>query len=304
MNAREWAMLLLLALVWGCSFYFVAVALRELPPLTIIAVRVTIAAAVLHAVIRFMGIALPLSKEAWASFAIMAVINNVIPFTLLTWGQTQVASGVASILNATTPIFTTLIAHIATVDERLTINRASGVALGVAGIIVMVGGSVLGAMTQDFAGELAILAAAASYGFSSVFARRFNAIGVAPLASATGLLTMSTAITVPAMLLVDQPWTFPVPGTDVVLAMLAMALVATSFAYLLYFRIVATAGATNLMLVTFLMPVTAVFLGVVVLGEQLAPRHIAGMVLIALGLAAIDGRLISSLRRGAIDPAE
>src|SRR5262249_7881856 len=149
MNAREWGTLLLLALIWGCSFYFVAVALRGLPPLTIIAVRVGIAPVGVHAGIRIMGIAPPPDARAWASFAVMAILNNVIPFTLLAWGQTQVASGVASILNATAPIFTAVIAHVATTDEKLTANRTLGVGLGVVGIVVMVGGSALGALTQD-----------------------------------------------------------------------------------------------------------------------------------------------------------
>jgi drug/metabolite transporter (DMT)-like permease len=234
----------------------------------------------------------------------MGIINNVIPFTLLTWGQIYVASGVASILNATTPIFTALIAHVATADEKLTANRTAGIVLGLVGVAVMVGGSALGEMTHHLAGELAILAAAVSYGFSSVFARRFSALGVSPLASATGLLTASSALLLPAMLIVDQPWLRAMPSLPVVGAVLASAVVATTIAYLLYFRIVATAGATNLMLVTFLMPVTAITLGIVALGEELAWRHIAGMALITLGLAAIDGRLLRKMQRTSLKPEE
>jgi len=304
MNAREWGLLLLLALIWGSSFFFVAIALWELPPLTVVAMRVAIAAVVLHIVIRLMGIALPMTRAAWTSFLIMGIINNVIPFTLLTWGQMYVASGVASILNATTPIFTALIAHVATTDEKLTANRALGTVLGMVGVAVMIGGSNLSGMTRDLAGELAILAAAISYGFSSVFARRFSAIGVSPLAGATGLLTASSAMLVPAMLIVDQPWLRARPSLPVVAAILSSAVLTTTIAYLIYFRLVATAGATNLMLVTFLMPVTAITLGIVVLGEDLALRHIAGLALIALGLAAIDGRLIGRMRRPRLKPAE
>lgn len=304
MNAREWGLLLLLSLIWGCSFFFVAIALWELPPLTVVALRVALAALVLHIVIRLMGITLPMTRQAWASFVIMGIINNVIPFTLLTWGQMYVASGVASILNATTPIFTALIAHVATVDEKLTANRALGTGLGLVGVAVMIGGSSLTSMSHHLAGELAILAAAISYGFSSVFARRFSAIGVSPLASATGLLTASTVMLVPAMLIVDQPWLRAWPSMPVIAAVVSSAVIATTIAYLIYFRLVATAGATNLMLVTFLMPVTAITLGIVVLGEELALRHVAGLALIALGLAAIDGRLLRRLRRPALKPAE
>jgi drug/metabolite transporter (DMT)-like permease len=304
MNAREWGLLLLLSLIWGCSFFFVAVALWELPPITVVALRVAIAALVLHVVIRAMGIALPMTRPAWTSFLVMALINNVIPFTLLTWGQLYVASGVASILNATTPIFTALIAHVTTRDEKLTSNRITGVVLGLIGVAVMVGGSALREMTHYLAGELAIVVAAVSYAFSSVFARRFSAIGVPPLASAAGLLTVSSAILLPAMLIVDQPWLRALPSLPVVLAVLGSSLIATAVAYLIYFRLVATAGATNLMLVTFLMPATAITLGIVALGEELALRHIAGLALIALGLAAIDGRLLTKLRRSALRPAE
>jgi drug/metabolite transporter (DMT)-like permease len=302
MNAREWGMLLLLSLIWGCSFFFVAVALWELPPLTVVTLRVLIAAIVLHAVLRIMGIKLPMTRQAWASFVVMGIINNVIPFTLLTWGQIYVASGVASILNATTPIFTALIAHVATTDEKLTANRALGTLLGLIGVAVMIGGSALGDMTHHFAGELAIVAAAVSYGFSGVFARRFSAIGVPPLASATGLLTASSIMLAPAMLIVDQPWLHGSPSLPVAGAVLSSAVLATAIAYLLYFKLVATAGANNLMLVTFLMPVTAIALGILVLGEDLAMRHVAGLALIALGLAAIDGRLLP--RGGALKPAE
>jgi drug/metabolite transporter (DMT)-like permease len=297
-------MLLLLSLIWGCSFYFVAVALWELPPITIVALRVSIAALVLHVVIRLMGLTLPMTRAAWMSFLIMGIINNVIPFTLLTWGQQYVASGVASVLNATTPIFTALIAHVSTSDEKLTPNRVIGSVLGLIGVAVLIGGAALGEMTQNLAGQLAILAAAVSYGMSSVFARRFSAIGVPPLASAAGLLTVSSVILVPAMLIVDQPWTRGFPSIEPTLAVLASALLATTVAYLLYFRIVATAGANNLMLVTFLMPVTAISLGILALGEEIALRHIAGMALIACGLAAIDGRLIGRFRRRALKPAE
>jgi drug/metabolite transporter (DMT)-like permease len=304
MNAREWGLLLLLSLIWGCSFFFIAVSLWELPPLTVVTLRVAIAALALHVVIRAMGIALPMTRRVWAWFLVMALINNVIPFTLLTWGQLYVASGVASILNATTPIFTALIAHVATQDEKLTPNRAAGVILGLIGVVMMVGGSALREMTHNLAGELAIVGAAVSYGLSSIFARRFSTIGVPPLASAAGLLTMSSVILLPAMLIVDQPWLRAVPSLPVVLAVLASSLVATAFAYLIYFRLVATAGATNLMLSTFLMPVTAITLGILLLGEELALRHVAGLALIALGLAAIDGRLLSKLRRTALGPAE
>jgi drug/metabolite transporter (DMT)-like permease len=296
MNAREWGMLLLLALLWGCSFFFAAVALKELPTLTIVVLRVALAAATLCVILAVMRMPVPTDARAWWSFFQMAIINNVIPFSLLVWGQTRIASGVASILIATTPFFASVLAHFATNDEKLTVNRAIGVAFGVIGVAILLGGSTL-TLSGDFLGELAVIGAAIAYACSSVFARRFSAMGIEPLASATGLMTVSTIILLPVALIAEQPWTLAVPSAGVVVAVIGFALPSTAFAYLLYFRIVATAGATNLMLVTFLMPVTAILLGVALLGERLEPRHIAGMALIALGLAAIDGRAWRMVRR-------
>lgn len=292
MNAHEWSMLLLLALLWGCSFYFAAIALRELPTLTIVVLRVGLAAATLYGILTIIGQRMPSDRRAWWAFAQMAIVNNVIPFSLLVWGQTRIASGVTSILVATTPVFASVLAHFATSDEKLTSNRAIGVAAGVFGVAVLLGGSAATQLSGGFVGELAVVGAAISYACSSVFARRFNVMGIAPLASATGLLTTSTFILLPAALIIDQPWTLAFPSLGVSLAIIGFALPATAFAYLLYFRIVATAGATNLMLVTFLMPVTAIMLGVILLGERLEGRHVAGMTLIALGLVAIDGRAL------------
>lgn len=305
MNAREWGYLLLLALIWGCTFFFVALALRGFPALTLVLVRVAIAAAILLVVIAIAGIPLPREPRAWIAFAQMSILNNVIPFTLINWGQTRIASGVASILIATTPLFTSVVAHFATSDEKMTPQRVVGVAVGFVGVAIMIGGSFWGALGNDLAGELALLGAAVAYALSSVFARRFNVMGVAPLASATGLLTASTFLMLPLVLIFDQPWMLPAPGLDAVLAVLGLAVLGTAVGYMIYFRLAATAGATNLMLVTFLMPVTAILLGVAVLSEQLEQRHIVGMALIAFGLAAIDGRIWRWLRRAqAIAPAE
>jgi drug/metabolite transporter (DMT)-like permease len=304
MNAREWAMLLLLSLLWGCSFFLVAVALTELPPITIVWLRVSLAAVALNLIAFAVGVRMPTDRRSLAAFAQMALLNNVIPFLLLVWGQTQVASGVASIINATTPIFTTLIAHVTTTDEKMTTNRVIGVIIGFVGIVAMIGTSALNAMSGHLLGEIAILCAAVFYACSSIFGRRFSPLGIAPLASAAGMTTASAMILLPMFLVVDQPWTLPFPSTSVVLAVLSSALFATTFAYLLFFRILATAGATNLMLVTFLQPVTAIILGVSILGERLEPRHLVGMALIAFGLSAIDGRIWQRLRARTMSPAE
>lgn len=295
MSGRDWALLVLLAGVWGGSFFFNAVAVAELPPLTVVAVRVLLAALALQIVLAARGQRLPLRGQVVAAFLVMGVLNNAIPFTLIVWGQTHIASGLAAILNATTPLFTVLVAHWFTRDERATGLRLGGVALGFAGVVVMIGPAALAGLGDSVAAQVACLLAAASYAVSGVYGRRFARLGVAPMATATGMLTASALVLVPLALLVDRPLALPAPSLSAVGALLAVALVSTAFAYILYFKLLASAGATNLLLVTFLVPVSAILLGVLILGETLAVKHLLGMALIGLGLAAIDGRLPRSL---------
>jgi drug/metabolite transporter (DMT)-like permease len=295
MTASDWALLAVLSIVWGGSFLFVGVAVKELPPFTIVALRVLLAAIALRLVLLVMGIELPRGRQAWAAFLGMGILNNVIPFSLIVWGQSHIASGLASILNATTPLFTVIVAHYFTVDERLTGQRLAGVIVGFIGVAVMIGAAAVLSWDANILAQLAVLGAALSYGFSGVFGRRFKAMGIPPLATAAGQVTASSAILLPLALIVDRPWTLPVPSTGAVLSLLALALVSTAFAYLIFFRLLARAGATNVGLVTFLIPVSAILFGVALLGETLEPRHMAGMLLIGFGLILIDGRLVASL---------
>lgn len=296
MTASDWALLALLSIVWGGSFLFVGVAVRELPPLTIVALRVVTAASALLLTLRLMGVDLPRTRQVWAAFLGMSILNNVIPFTLIVWGQSHIASGLASILNATTPLFTVIVAHYLTDDERLTGQRFAGVIVGVAGVAVMIGAAAFASLDASILAQLAVLGAALSYGFSGVFGRRFKTMGIPPLATAAGQVTVSSAILLPAALIVDRPWTLAMPSTGAIVSLAALGLVSTAFAYLIFFRLLARAGATNVGLVTFLIPVSAILLGVLVLGETLAVRHMAGMALIGAGLILIDGRLLSGLK--------
>jgi drug/metabolite transporter (DMT)-like permease len=295
MTAPEWALLGILSIVWGGSFLFIGVAVKELPPLTIVALRVVMAAAALRIVLGLMDVPLPRGRRVWAAFLGMGILNNAIPFTLIVWGQSHIASGLASILNATTPLFTVLVAHLLTVDEHLTKQRFSGVIVGFLGVAVMIGAAAFQSWQVSIPAQLAVLGAALSYAFASVFGRRFKAMGVAPLATAAGQVTASSAILVPLALVVDQPWRLPMPSVGAISSLVALALISTAFAYILFFRLLARAGATNVGLVTFLIPVSAILLGGFVLGETLEIRHIAGMALIGAGLILIDGRLIRGL---------
>ncbi len=297
MTGMEWALLIALSMLWGGSFFFVGVAVTDFPPFTIVALRVTMASLALLAVMAIMNIELPRRGRIWAALFVMGFLNNVVPFSLIVWGQTHIASGVASILNATTPLFTVLVAHFLTADEKMTVGRILGVFLGLAGVAVMVGTAVVQSLGTDVLAQVAILGAALSYAFAGVFGRCFKAMGVAPLATAAGQVTASSILLLPVMLIVDKPWTFAAPSGEAVGALLGLAGLSTALAYVLYFRILATAGATNLLLVTLLIPVSAILLGIVFLGEVLEWKHIVGLTLIGIGLGAIDGRPWSALQR-------
>ncbi len=291
MTAREWGMLLTLSVVWGGSFFFNEIAVRQLPVFTVVVCRVALAAVILLAVLRLTGQRLPRSGKVWAAFFGMGMLNNVIPFSLIVAGQQSVASGVASILNAATPLFGVIFAHLLTQDEKLTPLKLAGVIVGFLGVAVMIGPDAISGLGGNLAAQMMILAGAASYAFAGIFGRRFKAMGVSPMATATGQVIASSIILLPLVLVIDRPWTLPAPGWDAIAALIGVAAISTAFAYFLYFRILASAGATNLLLVTFLIPISAILLGTAFLSEALLPRQIAGMALIGLGLSLIDGRL-------------
>lgn len=295
MNLLEWGLLLTLSVLWGGSFFFNSVAVKEMPTFTVVVTRVSLAAIILLIATRASSVRMPRDGSIWAAFFGMGFLNNVVPFSLIVWGQAHLASGVASILNATTPLFTVVVAHFCTSDEKMTGGRFVGVLVGLAGVTIMIGGDAITSLGANVIAQLACLAAAISYAFAGVFGRRFKAMGVSPLATAAGQVTASSVMLMPVMLLVDKPWVLPLPSLAAISALVCLAALSTALAYILYFRILATAGATNLLLVTFLIPVTAILLGVLVLGEQLQARHWIGMGLIGLGLAAIDARLWRAL---------
>lgn len=297
MNLVEWAMLLALSAIWGGSFFFNGVAVRELPVFTIVVLRVSLGAAALYLILRLRGQFLPSGWPVWRAFFVLGAVNNVIPFSLIVWGQTHIASGVASILNASTPLFTVAFAHFLTKDEKMTAGRLVGVLIGFVGVAAMIGSDAIEMLGANVTAQLACLAAAISYALASIYGRRFHNMGIAPMTVATGQVIASSLILLPLVLVIDQPWTMAMPGMATILAVGGLALIATALAYVLFFRILSTAGVTNLALVTFLIPVSAILLGVLFLNETLLLRHIAGMALIGLGLAAIDGRPWQAWRR-------
>lgn len=297
MSAVEWAMLAGLSLVWGASFFFNKVLLGAFEPFTVLLGRVGLAALALTAAIYLMGGRLPATRAAWIAFAGMSLVNNVVPFALILWGQKHIASGLAAILNATTPLFAALFAH-ALAGERLTVHRLAGIVIGMAGVVVMMGPDVLAdGLGGDVLAQLACLGGAMSYGFAVLYGRRFTALGIGPPVAAAGQLAVSAVIVLPLALLVDRPWTLPMPGLEIWGALLALALVSTALAYVIYFRLISGAGAVNASLVTLLVPVSALVLGTLALGEVFTLGQAAGMAVILFGLVVTDGRVLRVFRR-------
>jgi drug/metabolite transporter (DMT)-like permease len=295
MGTREWLLLVFLSVLWGGSFFFSAVAVKQVQPFTLAFLRMAIGALVLTIVAAASGLRLPKGPRIWLGLAFIGVVGTSIPFSLIYWGQTQIASGLASILNATTPIFTIIIAHFFTRDERFTPRRLAGVLAGLAGVAVIMGPSAIGGLAgSPLLAEAAILGAAFCYGTVSVFSKSLRA--VEPIILSCGQLAFGAVAVLPAVLMFDAPFSRPAPDMTAIAAVLALALLSTALAFIIYFRILRSAGATNVMLVTLLVPVSAILLGSLVLGETLEPRHAAGLVLVALGLAVIDGRLLQYLR--------
>lgn len=295
MGASEWGMLVLLSVIWGGSFFFFAVAVTALPTFTIVFARVALGAVVLWLIALALREPLPRSLRQWRRFAVMGLLNNAIPFTLIVWGQREIASGLAAVLNATTPFFTVIVANALTRDEKLTANRLAGACVGLIGVAAMLGVDFLSSFGGTLLPQLAVLAAAVTYAFASVYGRRFA--DTSPLITAAGQTTASSLMILPLMLLIDRPWTLAPPPSAVWLSLLGLAVVCTAFAYVLFFTILKRAGATNIMLVTFLVPVSAMALGVAFLGEVVETRQIAGMAAIGAGLALIDGRPLAFLKR-------
>lgn len=288
MGSTEWVMLIGLSIVWGGAFFGTEIMLEALPPFTIVFLRVGLAALTLYAVLIIGRMGMPLDFAAWRAFFIMGLLNNAVPFSLIVWGQTEITGGLAAILNATTPLFTVLLAQMFTADEKMTTTKVAGVVLGLIGVTVMIGPAALRGLGGDVLAQLAILGAAFSYGCAGIFGKRFR--GLPALVPATGQLTASAVWMLPIILIVDRPWTLAMPGAGTWAAVIGVAVLSTAVAYLLYFRILSTAGSTNVLLVTFLVPVSALLLGVLILSETLEPRNVIGMALIFGGLAAIDGR--------------
>lgn len=295
MTAVDWLLLCVLSLCWGGSFIFTEIAVKEIPPLTLALTRCAIAAAFLLVYLRAMGFSLPTDTATWRSLAVMAALNTVIPFTLIFWSQQYISSGLASIINASAPLSSVVVAHLATQDEKLTAPRAAGVTVGFLGVIIVIGPDALSDLGLHAIAQLAMLGGSFFYAASGVYGRRFQ--GRPPAVVAASILLIGAIMLVPLVVVVDQPWRLAAPSWTSITSAVGLALFSTAFAFLVYFRVLARAGAVNLQLVSFLIPVSTIAMSVGFLGGSLSGRQIAGMLVIFAGLAVMDGRLQRLFRR-------
>lgn len=294
MGPVEWLLLILLSLLWGTTYFWVSLALRELQPFSIVLVRVALAALVLLAITASVGERLPGLRQ-WRPYFIMATLNNVVPFSLIMWGQTEIAGSAAAILNATTPLFAVVFAHFLTQDEKFAAHKLIGVLIGIGGVAILMGPGAITGLSAGLLAQLAILTASIFYALSGIYGKRFKA--TPPLVTATCQMSAAALLMLPVVLIFDRSWTLSSPSGSTIAALLCLGVLGTAVAFLLFFRILATAGAINLMLVTMLMPPTAILMGVMFLGEDLSVRHYLGLMVIALALLTVDGRSLRWMRR-------
>lgn len=295
LSRAAWVMLFGLGLLWGGSFFFAGLAVKHVPPFTLAFLRFALAAIALHVFIAGRFGIYDVLKTRWRPFLILGLFNNVLPHSMIFLGQTEIGAGLASILNATTPIWTVIVAHLLTQDEKLTGRKMAGTLIGLAGTVVLFAPQLaIGADAPLWAMALP-LAAAISYGFAAVWGRQFR--DIAPPVTAAGQLTASTLIILPVVLFHDMPWSLPAPPAGAIAAVFALALLSTALAYILYFRLINIAGATNASLVTLLVPPSAILLSTAFLGERLGGEDWLGLALVILGLAVLDGRLTNRIMR-------
>ena len=293
MPLSQWLLLVLLAVMWSIGYTFVGYALRELPPITVVLGRLSIAAVILTVMVQATGLTWPRGLAGWWPYAVMAIFNNVVPFILVARGQQDIASGLASVIVATTPLWVLVLTRLFRPGERIGGMRIIGILLGVAGVAVLFGPEALAGRGTMLIGMTLSLIGAISYGCAGVWGARFRA--VPPLLASCCQLICSSLIVLFLSLLIDRPWTLPMPGALTIASLIALAVISTALAYLVFYRVLAVAGGANTMLVTLIMPPMSILFGIVLLGETFEPRYAIGAAIIALGLIVIDGRLPGAL---------
>lgn len=293
MSLLDWSIFVLCAVLWGSAYTFNKLTIAEIPILTITGSRLLIAALILHSITIAWGQKLPWTIEAWRPFLVLTLFSNIFPFLLILYGQRETASGLTAILGATTPLFIIPLAHVFTHDEKMRSNKVAGVIVGLCGVAVVFGADAFAGWSSALVAKVAIVSAALLYAIGAIYSKRL--VGHPPLTIATMQMTCGAAITLPAALLIDQPWTGPVPSGTAIAALLGTAMLGSALSPVLYFHVLRKGGATNAMLTTLLVPVTPILLGGLLFGEKLQARELLGTAIIGLALAIIDGRLLAWL---------
>jgi drug/metabolite transporter (DMT)-like permease len=296
LDGTGWGLIAILSILWGGAFFLIEIGLKSYSPNMLVFMRLAIAVPPMWIAMRMMGERFPTDAHSWGMLAVVGALNCALPFILFFWGQQYLESGYASILNATTPLWGVVVAHFMTNDEKATPARIIGVLVGMAGLIVMVGPSAMKGLSDSLLAQIACVVSTLFYSFAAIYGRRLGQMNMAPIVVATGQTLTAALIMLPIVLLYDQPWTMEMLGLHATLAAITLALLSTALAYVLYFRLIDRAGASNAQLVAFIMPVLAVILGIAFLGEALNSGQIIGAGLIAIGLVILDGRLLARLR--------
>ncbi|MFN4165642.1 MAG: DMT family transporter [Ferrovibrio sp.] len=282
--AVEYALLAVLATLWGASYTFIKLGIATIPPVTLIAARTLIAGLLLLAILQMRGIRLPRDRETWKRFLFQACLNSVVPFTLIAWAEYSVDAGLAVILNSTTPIFTFLLTVAITRHEPTTARKLLGVIAGMAGICLIVGLQALNGLGRELVSQLAIIAATISYAGAAIFGRNFK--GLDPLVPAAGSMLCGTVLLIPASLIIDRPWTLE-PSTSSILALLGLSVFSTALAFAIYFRLIHTLGSVGTTAQAYLRVPIGVGIGVLFLGESLGPTAWIGFVCVFIGVVAM-----------------
>ncbi len=296
-TAKDWLLIILLSAIWGGSFLFGRILMIEWPPFTVVFLRVFLAAIALWAFLMMTSRKFPKDLGLLKAILIMGILNNVIPFSLILIGQREIGSGLASVVNAMTPIWTLIIANFFTTDEKFSANKIAGIIFGFLGVAVLIGTDLIQGLTASAWAQGAVLGATIAYGFAGDWGKRFKEYD--PITISTGQLTVSSFVMLPLIFLLEDPFSLSMPDMEMIISMLGLSILCTAYAYVLFFKILNNAGATNVSLVTFLVPISAIILGILWLGETLTTSNIVGMILIIIGLALVDGLIlkVTGLRR-------
>lgn len=294
-SAASWGIIIALSVIWGSAFYLIVIILRDIPPNTMVLLRLALAVPPLVFWLKLSGGTLPLDGRSLRQYAIIGALNVALPFILFAYAQVHITSSVAAVLNATTPLWGVVVAHIFTSDEKATLGKALGVVIGFAGVWVMLGADFDSGSREAISGQVACIIATLGYALASVYGRRLGDRGLQPMQIATGQVAAAALMMIPIVLFTETPWNAPMPGVPAISALLGLAFVSTGLAYVLYFRLLADVGAANSLIITFLIPVTAIILGSAFLGEEVTARQAGGIALILLGLVALDGRVFVKL---------